>query len=144
MPISSSKPPTSADGAMNIATSALRAQQSRMRVIAENIANSDSTSTVAGGDPYRRQIPVFEPKRIDGNLTGVMMTEVTPDMRPFGQEYAPGNPAADARGYVKTPNVDALTEALDMRAAQRAYEANLSVIETARSMQSRTLDILKK
>ena len=62
----------------------------------------------------------------------------------FKTEYDPGNPAADAKGYVKLPNVDTLVEALDMKEAQRAYEANLNVIETARSMQSRTLDILKK
>jgi flagellar basal-body rod protein FlgC len=137
-------PPVTPNGSLAVAASALRAQQARMRVIAENLANADSTATVAGGDPYRRQTPVFRPKRLEGGLNGVEMTEVVPDMKPFGTEYAPGNPAADAKGYVKTPNVDALTEALDMRAAQRAYEANLSVIETARSMQTRTLDILKR
>ena len=67
-----------------------------------------------------------------------------PDETAFHSEYNPGHPAADAKGYVKTPNVDPLTEALDMRSAQRAYEANLNVIETARTMQSRTLDLLKR
>ncbi len=135
--------PVASNAAMNVAASGLRAQQSRMRVIAENIANSDSTSTVAGGDPYRRQSPVFEPKPVPGGQ-GVNMTEVIPDETPFKLEYNPGHPAANAQGYVKTSNVDPLTEALDMRQAQRAYEANLNVIETARTMQSRTLDLLKR
>jgi flagellar basal-body rod protein FlgC len=138
-----SSPTISANAAMSVAASALRAQQARMRVIAENIANADSTATTAGGDPYQRQSPVFQPTQVAGGV-GVVMTGVTPDTSPFRKEYAPGNPAADAQGYVKTPNVDALTEALDMKQAQRAYEANLSVIETARTMQSRTLDLLKK
>ena len=133
---------TSANAAMAIAASALQAQQSRMRVIAENIANADSVSSTPGGDPYRRQAPVFEPKTVQGG-SGVVMKGVQQDQTPFRTEYSPGNPGADAKGYVKMPNVDPLVEALDMREAQRAYEANLNVIETARSMQSRTLDLLK-
>jgi len=133
---------TAANAAMSIAASALQAQQARMRVIAENIANADSTATTAGGDPYRRQTPVFVPQQVTGG-TGVVMKGSQPDQKPFRMEYNPGNPAADAKGYVKMSNVDPLVEALDMREAQRAYEANLNVIETARTMQSRTLDILK-
>jgi flagellar basal-body rod protein FlgC len=130
--------------AMAVAASALRAQQARMRVIAENIANANSTSPTKGGDPYRRQVPVFEPQRLGGGLEGVRMKGVEADQSDFKREYDPGHPAADAQGYVKTPNVDTLVEALDMRQAQRAYEANLNVIETARSMEMRTLDLLKK
>lgn len=136
--------PRAANAAMAIAASALKAQQARMRVIAENIANADSVASTAGGDPYRRQAPVFQPTTLSGGVTGVAMTKVEADQTPFRTEYNPSNPAADAKGYVKLPNVDPLTEALDMREAQRAYEANLNVIETARSMQSRTLDIIKK
>ena len=135
--------PVASSAAMNIAASALRAQQARMRVIAENIANSDSTATVAGGDPYRRQAPVFEPTRVQGG-TGVKMSRVAADSTAFKSNYEPGNPSADAQGYVKMPNVDPLIEALDMREAQRAYEANLNVIEAARSMDQRTLDLLKR
>lgn len=127
-----------------IASSALRAQQARMRVIAENLANADSTSRTPEGEPYRRQTPVFEPARVDAGGQGVKLVRVTPDQSDFKLEYAPGHPAADKNGYVKLPNVDSLIESLDMRAAQRAYEANLSVIETARAMQMRTLDLLKK
>lgn len=129
--------------AMAVAASALKAQQSRMRVIAENIANAESTSQTAGGTPYRRQIPVFQAREIDG-ATGVSLAEVRPDMSAFRSEYDPSHPAANAEGYVLRPNVDSLVEAMDMREAQRAYEANLNVIETARSMESRTLDLLKK
>ena len=127
----------------NIAASALRAQQARMRIIAENLANANSTSRTPGGDPYRRQFPVFQPTRVDGG-TGVKMARAAPDAREFPTDYQPGNPSADAKGYVKLPNVDSLVEALDMREAQRAYEANLNVIETARSMDMRTLDLLKR
>jgi flagellar basal-body rod protein FlgC len=133
--------PTSAT--QSIAVSALRAQQARMRIIAENLANSDSTSRTPGGDPYRRQEPIFEPTKVAGG-TGVRMSRTAPDKTAFKSVYAPGNPSADAQGYVKSPNVDPLIEAMDMREAQRAYEANLNVIETARSMDQRTLDLLKR
>jgi len=129
--------------AQAIATTGLRAQQARMRIIAENLANADSTSKTPGGDPYRRQAPVFEPTRVAGGR-GVKMTRVEPDRTDFRQDYQPGHPSADANGYVKLPNVDSLVEALDMREAQRAYEANLNVIETSRAMEMRTLDLLKK
>ena len=129
--------------AQAVAVSALRAQQGRMRIIAENLANADSTSKTPGGDPYRRQAPVFTPARVAGGQ-GVRMSKVEMDQTEFRQEYEPGHPSADAKGYVKLPNVNSLVEALDMRQAQRAYEANLNVIETARSMDLRTLDLLKK
>ena len=129
--------------AQAIAASALRAQQGRMRIIAENLANANSTSSTAGGDPYRRQAPVFEPIRVAGGR-GVKLAKVQPDKTEFRQEYEPGHPSANAQGYVKLPNVNSMIEALDMRQAQRAYEANLNVIETARAMEMRTLDLLKK
>ena len=127
-----------------VAASALRAQQARMRIIAENLANVDSTSKTPGGDPYRRQAPVFEPTKVAGGAKGVRMSKVEPDQSDFRQEYDPGHPSADAKGYVKLPNVNSLVEAMDMKEAQRAYEANLNVIETARAMEMRTLDLLKK
>jgi flagellar basal-body rod protein FlgC len=129
---------------MAVAASALRAQQSRMRVIAENMANADSVSKTAGGDPYRRQVPVFAPTTLAGGAQGVSMNRTAADQTPFRLEYSPGHPAADAKGYVKMSNVDPLVESLDMRDAQRAYEANLSVIETSRAMQAATLALLSK
>ena len=137
------RPATARNPAMSVAASALRAQQSRMRVIAENIANANSTATVAGGDPYRRQMPVFQARDLNGS-TGVVLADVRPDQSEFKLEYDPSHPAADAEGYVRRPNVDTLVEAMDMREAQRAYEANLNVIETARVMETRTLDIIKR
>jgi flagellar basal-body rod protein FlgC len=132
-----------ADAAMAVAASALRAQQARMRVIAENIANSDSTASTPDGDPYRKQTPVFNTKTLPGGMKGVALTGINVDQSPFRKEYDPGNPAADADGFVKMPNVEPMVETLDMREAQRAYDANLSVIETARSMESSTLSLLK-
>lgn len=129
--------------AMGVAASALRAQQSRMRIIAENIANAQSTAQTPGGEPYRRQIPVFEARNVNG-ATGVALAQVRTDQADFRMDYDPSHPAANGDGYVMRPNVDTLVEAMDMREAQRAYEANLNVIETARSMETRTLDILKR
>lgn len=126
-----------------IATTALRAQQARMRIIAENMANASSVAREPGGDPYRRQVPVFTPYKTDAGQ-GVRMAKVAPDPKDFRSVYDPGHPSADPKGYVKLPNVDTLIEALDMKEAQRAYEANLNVIETARAMEMRTLDMLKK
>jgi flagellar basal-body rod protein FlgC len=87
---------------------------------------------------------VFEPTTVDGGGQGVKVSQVMPDQTPFKQDYEPGNPAADKNGYVKLPNVEPLVEALDMKEAQRAYEANLNVIDTAREMQTSTLGLLKQ
>lgn len=131
------------DGASAIAASALRAQQARMRIIAENLANADSTAATPGGEPYRRQVPVFRVKHMpDGN--GVEMSGVRPDQTPFTKEYAPGNPAADKSGYVQLPNVNGMIEALDMKQAMRAYEANLNVLENQDAMEKSTLSLIQK
>ncbi len=135
--------PVNADQTMAVAASALKAQQARMRIIAENIANADSTSKTKGGDPYRRQMPVFTSAPIDG-ATGVKLAQVVPDNSDFTKEFDPSNPAADTSGYVKRPNINPLIETMDMRDAQRAYEANLNIIETSRAMTEKTLDILNK
>lgn len=121
-----------------IAASGLRAQSLRMRVVAENLANSDSVAATPGGAPYRRKLVEFRPSE-----DGVAVSGMTTDKTPFARIYQPGHPAADAQGYVQQPNVDPLVEAADMRAAQRSYEANLNTIEAARSMAARTLDLLK-
>jgi len=129
--------------AMAIAASALKAQQARMQVIAENMANADSTASTPGGDPYRRQVPVFTPTTVAGGQ-GVRMSRVVSDQSSFHTTYAPGQPGADSNGYLKTPNVDPLMEAMDMREAQRAYTANMNVISTAQDMDQTTLGIIKK
>ena len=128
-----------------ISAAGMRAQGQRLRVVAENLANADSVSEVPGGDPYRRKTISFK-NQLDRELglETVQVGKVGEDPSDFRMKYDPGNPAADAKGYVKLPNVDSLIEALDMKEAQRAYEANLNVIETQRAMEIRTLDILKK
>ncbi|MCG8442289.1 MAG: flagellar basal body rod protein FlgC [Caulobacterales bacterium] len=130
---------------MLIAAAGMRAQSSRMRVIAENVANAASTAQEAGGDPYRRQVPVFaaELDRARG-LEVVRMKKVTPDLSDFTLKYEPGHPAANAEGYVAYPNVSTLVELMDMRSAQRAYEANISMMESSRTMMTRALDVLRR
>ena len=130
--------------AMGIAASGLRAQAGRMRVLSENIANAESTSQSAGGDPYRRKIPTFT-SELDRALDSRVVTlgRVKTDTTAFRVKYEPGNPAADAAGNVKYPNVNPLIEMTDMREAQRSYEANLNIITATRRMIQRTLDILK-
>jgi flagellar basal-body rod protein FlgC len=129
---------------LRIASSGLKVQNGRMRVIAENIANADSTARTAGQDPYRRKVPTFVSK-FDKELGAatVQMGRVQKDQSDFKRRYEPGHPAADADGYVKYPNVDALVETVDMREAQRSYEANLNIVSATRRMISRTIDILK-
>lgn len=130
---------------LDVAASGLRAQTSRMRIIAENLANAQSTSQVPGGDPYRRRVPTF--KSVMDRETGaqeVKMDGVKPDKGDFSRRFDPGNPGADKNGYVKMPNVNSLVEMMDMREAQRAYEANLNIVESARAMMSRTIDLLRR
>src|ERR1700704_4818310 len=129
---------------MGIATSGLRAQAGRMRVISENIANADSTAQTTGGDPYRRKGPTFS-SALDPPLDAKVVTrgKIRPDPTAFRVKHDPGNPAADGAGNVKYPNVNPLVEMTDMRDAQRSYEANLNIISATRRMIQRTLDILK-
>ena len=129
---------------MGIATSGLRAQAGRMRVISENIANANSTAQAPGGDPYRRKVPTFS-SALDRALDAKVVTlgRVRPDTSTFRIKHEPGNPAADTSGNVKYPNVNPLVEMTDMRDAQRSYEANLNIISATRRMIQRTLDILK-
>jgi flagellar basal-body rod protein FlgC len=129
---------------MMIAASGLRAQTDRMRVISENIANADSTAANSQSDPYRRRIPTFRSafdKELQANV--VQLGKIQTDKSDFTVRNEPGNPAADAAGNVKYPNVNTLIETVDMREAQRSYEANLNVIGATRRMISRTLDLLK-
>jgi flagellar basal-body rod protein FlgC len=113
-------------------------------VISENIANADSTSQTAGGDPYRRKVPTFS-SELDRALDAKVVTlgRVVPDATAFRVKHEPSNPAADAAGNVKYPNVNSLIEMTDMRDAQRSYEANLNIISATRRMISLTLNILK-
>ena len=130
--------------AMKIAASGLRAQGTRLRVIAENMANAESTSATPDGLPYRRRVITFA-NELDRalNTETVRIKQVTLDKSDFVRRYQPGHPSADPQGYVLYPNVNTLIEAMDMREAQRSYEANLSIIESSKQMVLRTLDLLR-
>lgn len=127
-----------------IAASGLRAQAGRMRIIAENIANADSTARTQGGDPYRRKIPTFR-SEVDRALDVQVVTlgRVKTDPSDFRVRHEPGHPAADAKGNVKYPNVNSLIEMMDLREAQRSYQANINIIGASRRMIQRTIEILK-
>lgn len=128
----------------DVAASGMRVQAERLKVIAQNMANADSVSTTPGGEPYRRQVVSFQ-NYIDQE-TGAQMVrvdKVVKDDSPFEKKYTPNHPAADAQGYISLPNVNPLIEMMDMKEAQRAYDANLNMVKTAREMNSSVLDILK-
>jgi len=132
------------DKALGIAASAMDAQTTRLRVIAENLANQDTTGSKPGADPYRRKTVTFE-NRLDRQLgtDTVRVKQIGHDASEFQQHYDPSNPAANADGYVKLPNVNSLVEVMDMREAERSYSANLAVMQASRSMLTRTIDLLK-
>lgn len=127
-----------------IAASGLRAQSGRMRVISENLANADSTGQRPGADPYRRKVATFG-HRLDRELGAqvVELGHVRKDQTAFRKKIDPGHPGADRNGEVKLPNVDSLIETMDLREAQRSYEANLNLISSTRRMLQRTIDILR-
>jgi flagellar basal-body rod protein FlgC len=130
---------------MVIAASGMRAQSNRMRVIAENIANANSTSPTPDGNPYRRKVATVT-SDFDRELGATVVQSGKPieDMSEFRTQYDPGNPAADKQGYVKLPNVNPLVEVMDMREAQRSYEADLNVMEATKTMLARTVDLLQR
>ncbi|HKJ74257.1 MAG TPA: flagellar basal body rod protein FlgC [Alphaproteobacteria bacterium] len=127
-----------------VSASGMRAQSVRMRVISENLANANSVAPSPNVDPYRRKVVTFE-NEMDNQL-GVDLLKVDKieqDHSKFERKYDPGHPAADKNGYVRMPNVNPFVEMMDMRQAQRSYEANLTMIETAKSMLSKTVGILR-
>jgi flagellar basal-body rod protein FlgC len=131
--------------ALSVAASGMRVQSDRMKVISENIANADSTSPIPGADPYRRKVPTVTSKfdrELDASMVESGKTVV--DKSEFRSQYDPGNPNADKQGYVKLPNVDPLIEIMDMREAQRSFEADLTVMDTTKQMLAKTVDLLSK
>ena len=127
-----------------IAASGLRAQAGRMRVISENIANADSTAPTSGAEPYRRKMATFKSevdRALNARLVALGGTKTDPSE--FRTKHEPGHPAADQNGNVKYPNVNSLVEMMDLREAQRSYEANINVIGASRRMIQRTIEILK-
>jgi len=130
--------------ALHISAAGMKTQGSRLRLIAENMANADSLGKTEGADPYRRKVMTFK-NTLDRTLgvETVKVDRVMSDPSEFDMSFQPDHPAADAQGYVKLPNVNTLIELSDMREAQRSYEANLKVIEASRTMLTRTIDILR-
>jgi flagellar basal-body rod protein FlgC len=141
------------DNALRVSAAGLRAQSTRLRVVAENLANKDSTGSSPGADPYRRKTVTFGAhveRGLAGNGGGgggavstVKVSRVGTAPGEFTETYDPAHPAADARGYVKRPNVDSLVEMMDMREAQRSYSANVSVLEVTRGMLTRIIETLR-
>lgn len=130
--------------AIKVAGSGLEAQSARLRIVAENLANAQTTGAAPGADPYARKTVTFA-SELD-EAAGVELVKVKSygtDARPFRIEQDPGNPAADEKGLVKFPNVDLIMEMADMREANRSYEANLQVIKQSNNLSSMTLDLLR-
>lgn len=137
----------------DVSASGMTAQRLRMDIIADNIANVETTRT-AEGTPYRRKLAVFQEKQVTsfrellkknkGDATardGVQVAGIVEDPTPFKMIYNPGHPDADAEGYVAMPNVDIVSEMVDMISASRAYEANITVLNTSKNMAMRALEI---
>jgi flagellar basal-body rod protein FlgC len=130
--------------AMSIGASGMKAQSTRLRVVAENLANADTAIGADGVNPYRRRLVNFknELDRASGaNL--VRVGEITLDRSDYKLDYNPTHPGADPDGYVRMPNVDVMVEMMDMREAQRSYEANVTMIENSRSMLQRAVDMIR-
>lgn len=130
--------------AMMISAAGMKAQGTRMRVIAENLANAASVANAPGEDPYRRKTVTFI-NTLDRELgvNRVKVNKVVFDQSDFGLRYEPGHAAADENGYIQTPNVNGLIEAMDMKQSQRSYDANLNAIDVAKNMTMRTIDLLR-
>jgi flagellar basal-body rod protein FlgC len=140
-------------GGLDISASALTAERLRMDVVAENLANAQTTRG-ADGQPYRRKEVILQerPGSFGASLSaamskssgaGVQVAGVVEDQTPLKRVYDPGHPDADADGYVSMPNVDTVTEMVDLIGAQRAYEANVTAMQAAKQMFSRTLELLR-
>ena len=132
------------ESALSIAASGMRAQGFRLKVVAQNIANASSTADRTGAEPYRRKIVTFAnvlDRELDAKL--VEIKKVKEDSSQFSLVYNPNHPAANGEGFVEMPNVNALVEMMDMREAQRSYEANLNMIESSKRLMSRTIGLLR-
>ncbi len=141
-------------GSLDIGASALTAQRLRMDTISQNIANVNTTRT-ENGTPYRRRVVIFEEKSPSAPFSdylseasrdklvggGVRVSKIVEDKAPFKKVYDPGHPDADKDGYVNMPNIDIITEMVNMISATRAYEANVTSINTTKSMAMKALDI---
>ena len=129
---------------IHIAASGMRAQSDRLRIVSENIANAEAVGTREGEAPYRRKVLSFE-NVLDREMQAnkVQVKKYGFDDAPFVQKYEPYHPNANDEGYVLYPNVNSITEMMDMKEARRGYEANLNVVEASKSMIMQPIDILR-
>jgi flagellar basal-body rod protein FlgC len=130
--------------ALSISARGMNVQTTRLRVIAENLANQDTTGTSPNTQPYRRKTVTFA-NAVDKSVGAetVRVKKVGRDMGELPLRFDPGHPAADERGYVKVPNVNSFVEVMDLKEAQRSYSANLNVLQVSRGMIARTIEMLK-
>jgi flagellar basal-body rod protein FlgC len=142
--------------ALDISGSALSAERLRMDVTAENLANANTTRTAAGG-AYRRKVVVLESQQPQNNFgntlasamrrgdkpAGVQVAAIAEDVTPNRRIYDPGHPDANAQGYVEMPNVDSVSEMVDLISASRAYEANVTAMQSAKTLFTKTLELLR-
>ncbi|TAE33295.1 MAG: flagellar basal body rod protein FlgC [Alphaproteobacteria bacterium] len=129
---------------MYIAASGMKAQSDRLRVVAQNMANVDTTGELPGSRPYARKVLSFK-NHLDRDMDADMVevNKYGVDKTPFPRKFDPGHPASDNDGYVLMPNVNPVIEMVDMKEARRAYEANLNMVEVSKSMLMRTVDLLR-
>ncbi len=127
--------------AMKVSATALEAQKVRMNVAASNIANVNSTRTPDGSGPYRRKDVHFSAYMMKEGVYGVDVTGIVEDPRPFRKVFDPGHPDADSKGYVTFPNINIIEEMVNMMTAGRAYEANITAINNAKSMMMKALEL---
>lgn len=129
---------------LRISSAGMRAQGTRLRVISENLANAGSLPRAPGDMPYRRKVVTFK-NELDRSigLKTVRVGKIVPDKSDFTKRFDPNHPAADADGYLLVPNVNPLIEMMDMREAQRSYDANLNVIKNTKNMLKNTIEILR-
>lgn len=136
----------SAPSPTDIAAQGLKAQRTRMNVVANNIANAMATRTARGG-AFRRQLAVFRGEQLGRTARssdyGVRVDRIIADKSPLRSVYNPGHPDANADGFVEFPNVDVAVEMVDLVSAQRAYEANVAVIVSGKRMKQKALEIIQ-
>jgi len=128
---------------IDTSASGLAAQRRRLDVIANNIANAETTRTARGG-PYRRQQVVFSAVQEGTGSAGVSVSQVTEDPRPPKMAYRPGHPDADAKGFVAMPNVNVMEEMVDLVSATRSYEANVAAVNAVKAMIRKALEIARR
>ena len=129
--------------AMQVSSAGMKVQGDRLRVISQNIANADTAANTPNAEPYKRKSVIFknEMDRASG-VEKVKVERIVEDNSDFKLKFQPSHPGADQNGYIRLPNVNTLVETMDMREAQRSYEANLGMVQISKAMLGKTIDLL--